>query len=41
MGFRQADMFVKDVFGGWGWYFAALVALYPAFRFGQWLASQL
>lgn len=41
MGFRQADEFVKEVFGGWGWYIGALASLYPATLAGQWLANQL
>ena len=41
MSFRHADVFVKEVFGGWRGYFAALCTLYPAFLAGQWLASQI
>lgn len=41
MSLRQADAFVKDVFGGWHWYIAIICALYPAFLVGQWLADQL
>lgn len=40
MGVRQANAFVKAVFGGWGQYMVALASLYPAFLAGQWLANQ-
>lgn len=41
MGFRQADEFVKHVYGGWGWYVAVLTLIYPALLAGQWLENQL
>jgi hypothetical protein len=40
MSFQQADNFVQAQFGGWRWYFSALIVIYPAFLLGQWLANQ-